>query len=148
AIEISGLFVQAFKVVDYEETQDFIIQRLMESCQQHGHAIIDRFYHHLDNDVVKGNLAMRCFERKLPLWEIYRHWLRSLSFDETSFNTVNDYIKTLCLDMGAPINIWNLWIDLYEKNLQNNDATIGKIREIYKLGLTPLANNAHWWIAW
>ena len=148
AIEISGLFVQAFKVVDYEETQDFIIQRLMESCQQHGHAIIDRFYHHLDNDVVKGNLAMRCFERKLPLWEIYRHWLRSLSFDETSFNTVNDYIKTLCLDMGAPINIWNLWIDLYEKNLQNNDATIEKIREIYKLGLTPLANNAHWWIAW
>lgn len=148
AIEVSGLFVQAFKVVDYEETQDFIIQRLIESCQQHGHAIIDRFYHHLDNDVVKDDLAMRCFERKLPLWEIYRHWLRSLSFDETSFDTVNDYIKTLCLDMGAPVNIWNLWIDLYEKKPKNNGATVGKTREIYKLGLTPLAYNAHWWIAW
>lgn len=148
AIEISGLFVQAFKVVDYEETQNFIIQRLMESCQQHGHAIIDRFYHHLDNDVVKDDLAMRCFERKLPLWEIYRHWLQSLPFDEKSLDTVNDYIKILCLDMGAPVNIWNLWIDLYEKNSQNNGATIGKIREIYKSGITPFANNAHWWIAW
>ena len=148
AIETSSLFVQAFKVVDYEETQAFIIQRLLESCQQHGHAIIDRFYHHLDNVIVKSDLAMKCYERKLPLWEVYRHWLRYLSSEAASINTVENYIEKLCLYMDAPIGIWNLWIDFYEKNFQSNSAFINKVREIYKLGLKTLANNAHWWISW
>ena len=93
AIALASLCVQAFKVVDYEETQEYMIQRIWESCQQHGHAIIDRFYHHLDHTVVKEDLAMKCFERKLPLWEVYRHWLQHLSSNEESLFTVNDYIK-------------------------------------------------------
>ena len=148
AIEISGLFVQAFKVVDYDETQVFIIQRLLESCQQYGHAIIDRFFHQLDNDNVKCDLAEKCYERKLPLWEVYRHWLQHLLSEEESFDVVNNYIEPLCLDMDAPIGIWNLWIDLHEKNIQTDSASIHKAREIYKLGLKTLAHNAHWWIAW
>lgn len=147
-IETSSLFLEAFKVVDYEETQAFIIQRLLESCQQHGHAIIDRFYHHLDNVIVKSDLAMKCYERKLPLWEVYRHWLRYLSSEAASFNTVENYIEMLCLNMDAPVDIWNLWIDFYEKNFQSNSAIINKVREIYKLGLKALENNAHWWISW
>lgn len=147
-IETSSLFVQAFRVVDYEETQDYIIQRILESCQQHGHAILDRFYHHLDNDILKSDLAVKCFERKLPLWEVYRHWLRHLSSDVESFHTVNDHIKTLCLEMDAPVGIWNVWISLHEKNLPSNGSTISEIRDIYKLGLKSLANNAHWWISW
>ncbi|MBP3569680.1 MAG: hypothetical protein J6K04_11010 [Lachnospiraceae bacterium] len=147
-IETSGILAQAFKVIDYEETQNFIIQRLLESCQQHGHVIIDRFYHHLDNYTVKGDLAMKCFERKLPLWRVYSHWLRYLSYDEKWFDILNDYIKTLCLDMNAPVDLWNLWIDIYEENLRNNSESVNKIREIYKLGLNTFANNAHWWISW
>ncbi len=147
AIEASSLLVQTFKVVDYEETQDFIIQRLLESCQQHGHTIIDRFYHHLDNVIVKCNLATKCYERKLPLWEVYRHWLRYLSSEDVPFNTVENYIETLCLDMDAPVGIWNLWIDLLEKNIQDNSVSINKAREVYKRGFNVLSDNAHWWIA-
>lgn len=147
-IATAALFAQAFKVIDYEETQDFIIQRLLESCKQHGYAIIDRFFHHLNNDIIKNDLAKKCFEYQLPLWEIYRHWLQYLSDDVESFNTVSNYLEVLCLKMEASLGIWKLWADLFEKNIQINREFEDKTREIYKLGLKTLSDNAHWWIEW
>ncbi|MBR6537680.1 MAG: ATP-binding protein [Lachnospiraceae bacterium] len=147
-LEISRVFVQAFTTIDCEETKQYIIQRMLESCQQHGHAIIDRTYHRLGDNFVKNDIAIKCFERKLPLWEIYRHWLWYLSSESASFNMIIGYFETLCLEMEAPINIWNTWIDLYERELHDNATSISEIRKIYKLGLKTLANNAHWWISW
>ena len=147
AIEIAGLLVESFKIVENEETQKYIIQRIIESCKQHGHTIIDRVYHHLNNDIVKCDLAMKCYEQKLPIWEVYRHWLRYLLSVTTSINTVDNYIKTLCLDMEAPVGIWEVWLNLQEKNIQSNSELISKTREIYKLGLKVLSDNSHWWIA-
>ena len=147
-LETSSLLSKAFSVIDYAQTQDHIIQRLLESCQQHGQAIIDRFYHRLSNDLIKDEVASKCFERKLPIWEVYRHWLRYLTSGVVSYDKVIEYIKILCLEMNAPIGIWNIWIDLQEKHCSGDDASIDKIREIFQLGLQFFSNNAHWWISW
>lgn len=147
-IELSSLFVKAFSVIDYPETQNFLKQRLLESCKQHGLAAIGRVYHHLDSDAVKTDLALECFDRKLPLWEVYRHWLKNKASEVESVDTVIEHVKTLCLEMDAPENIWNLWTDLLEQNHQHSVTTIEEIREIYKLGVKKLSNNGHWWIAW
>ena len=145
-IEISGLFLQAIKVVDYEGTQNFIIQRLFESCQQHGHAILNRVYHHSNNDVVKYKLATKCFEHKLPVWEIYNHWTRYMLNTSGHDNSTFEILKTLCTEMSAPVNLWITWV-----NAQNNCATTGKtdtVREIYLLGTEYLPNNSSWWGHW
>ncbi len=148
-IETASLFVQSLSLIDYEETQQFIIQRLFESCQQHGHAIMDRVYHHTDNNIARNELAIKCFDYKLPVWEIYNHWIRYILDKSKSYETVINYIKTLCLEMDAPVNIWKLWIEMQERHTDEfDDASLNTTREIYKLGLKVLANNAHWWISW
>ena len=148
-IDIAGLFSQALKVIDYEDTQEYIVQRLYESCQQNGHVILERTYHQIDNDIVKNKIAEKCFEHKLSVWGIYNSWLRNLANKLETIDSVVEYIKNLCIEMEAPIDIWNLWIKLQVKKCNGDkDISLCTIREIYKLGLKSLANNAHWWISW
>ena len=149
AIEISGLFVQAFKVVDYEETQDFIIQRLFESCQQHGLAVIDRLYHHTKNDLIKNIVAQGCYERKLPVWEVYRHWINSLMLDLDNISHVLELLSHICLDMEASVHLWLLWADIQEKafNLQCGNYK-ESVQNIYVAGMEKFADTPHLWMNW
>lgn len=147
--ETSSLCVQAYLAISYEETLQFVTQRLVESCQQCGRAIIDQVYYHVDNDSVKDNLAMKCFECNLPFWGVYHHWLQHLLSEAVSLDTILDYLKKLCIEMNAlDVELWNLWINLQEQNLQNNNISIDEIRMIYKFGQNTLKNNEHFWYAW
>lgn len=146
AIEIANLVLQGLMTINYEETLLFINQRLFESCQQHGHAIIDRVYHHANDDVVKSDLAAKCFEHKLPVWEIYNHWTRNLlnasEHDESTF----DLLRVLCVDMGAPVNLWITWVNAQKKCATTSESDM--VREIYLLGTEHLTGNSSWWGHW
>lgn len=145
-IEIANLFIKAFEAIDYEETELFICQRLFESCQQHGHAIIDRIYHHSNNDDVKSELAMKCFEHKLPVWEIYNHWARYLLNTSEHDISTFELLRTLCVEMKAPVNLWITWVNA-QKNCATTDG-VDTVREIYLLGTEYLPNNSSWWGHW
>lgn len=146
AIEMANLVLQGLMVIDYEETILFITQRLFESCQQHGHVIIDRVYHHSNYDVVKSDLATKCFEHKLPVWPIYNHWTRNRlnasGYDESTF----DLLRVLCIDMSAPVNLWITWVNAQKKCATTSGLDM--VREIYLLGTEHLTSNSSWWGHW
>lgn len=149
AIETSELFVQAFKVVDYEETQDFIIQRLFKSCQQHGLAVIDRLYHHTKNATIKNIVAQGCYDRKLPMWEVYRHWINSLLLDLDNINRVLELLSHICLDMEASVHLWLLWADTQEKAFNHQCGNCKEsVQNIYIAGMEKFADNPHLWMNW
>ena len=148
-IETSGLFTQALTIIDYEETQEFIIQRLFEICQQHGLAIIDRFYHHTANNPLKNVIARECYDRKLPMWEVYRHWINSLLLDLDNIDSALELLSHICLEMEASVNLWLLWADTQEKasDCQNGNCR-ESVQNIYVSGMKKFADNPHLWIDW
>ena len=149
AIEIANLILQAFEAIDYEETQEFIVQRMFESCQQHGHAIIDRVYHHTSNEFIRNALATKCFDSKLPVWEIYNHWVRHLIKTDEQFETIYNILQTLCVDMGAPVNTWNSWINALKIHFSGEgEEYLRATREIYLMGSQYLPSNSTWWGHW
>lgn len=151
-INVSSLYERALLVIDDDEILQYLLQRLFESCSQHGHAAIDRIFHASNDKYVKNYLAEKCFNSCLPVWNIYHHWIQEIIVEEESdLECARDYLKHICTQMDAPEHIWILWADVEKKigNIGDYDTTESAawiLREACVTNKVP--SNPHVWIQW
>lgn len=149
-IAITSLFQSAFSIIDYIDTCDFLTQRLFESCRQHGHAALARTFHQLDDEYLKNALAEKCYSASLPIWEIYVHWIpENIIGDESKADCATILLNHLCVEMNAPVDIWNIWTEFQENAVNaGKDCNVDSVRAIYIAGCAKFEDNPHWWMRW
>ncbi len=147
---IATLFTEADRVIEYDETILFLLQRLFESCKQNGHAVIDRTFHGVSNTYIKKTLAEKCFDAQLPIWEIYNYWIRNILIkEEGDIVDAHTRAKSICSFPDASPHIWLIWAKLEcdSRNIGNYDVE-GSAAWIYKTLSEKYSQNGHVWIAW
>ena len=101
---------------DDDEYIDWIIQRVFESCNKHGYTVIQTVYHQMnDKPDIRYTIAMKCYEGRLGVWEIYTHWLREeiANTDKESARTI---YKNIIEMQDCPVNLWVPWAEFEEHN--------------------------------
>lgn len=147
---IISLCQKAFKVICDEDTILYLIQRLFESCRQHGHAAIDQVYHLVDDPYIKAMIAEKCYNSSLPLWEVYKLWIKEIIVgEENDIVTASEYLKNICTNLGAPLPLWQLWARVEEKIGNMGDYSLECTASwIYKTISEKFSENEQAWISW
>lgn len=129
-ISVSNFLREILDYTQDDECVDYILQRMIESCQKHGHAIVDRTFHVVRDIDVKINIGRLCYERQLPVWEVYSHWISEFLETGENMDEVRKYLKNICMMSDAPKSLWILWGQVEE--------------EMGNIGTCEIENSATW----
>lgn len=114
-INTSSIMAETINYVGEGKCADYLLQRMVEACRQHGHAIIERSFHSIKNNEIKIKLGQRGFDEQLPLWEAYKHWIELSDKTAKEQSTI---LSQICLWENSPRSLWLIWAKI-EEELEN-----------------------------
>ena len=123
-IHTANLMQESIQIIDDGDMLEFLVQRLVESCRQHGLAAIGETYRRSGDTYFQDRIAQKAYDDGLRIWTVYRHWIEDIinrEYGET--DRAREYLKRICVEMNAPTLAWSMWAELEEScgNIGNYD---------------------------
>ena len=123
-IHIANLMHESIRIIDDEDMHEFLIQRLFESCRQHGLAAIGETYRKVGDTSIQDMIAQKAYDDGLRIWTVYRHWIEDIISRELGeTDRAREYLKRICTELNAPTLAWSMWAEIEEScgNIGNYD---------------------------